>query len=222
MDKQIVIAIDGHSSCGKSTMAKALAKKLNYLYIDSGAMYRAVTLYCLQNDIDTEDTNTIEKELPNIHINFKQIEGLNTTFLNGKNVEQEIRSMQVSKNVSQVSKIASVRNHLVKLQQEMGKDKGIVMDGRDIGTVVFPDSKLKIFMTADPEIRAKRRLLELEQKGEKIDFESVLENLKMRDEIDSNRKIAPLRQAPDARVLDNSHLNQEEQLNIALKWVKEV
>ncbi|MEX2589444.1 MAG: (d)CMP kinase [Chitinophagales bacterium] len=220
MNKDIVIAIDGHSSCGKSTMAKALAKKLHYLYIDSGAMYRAVTLYCLQNDIDPKDAPAIEKALSYIHIDFRQENGQNITHLNDENVEREIRTMQVSENVSEVSKIGAVRTHLVKLQQDLGRKKGIVMDGRDIGTVVFPSAELKIFMTASPEIRAQRRLDELLEKGEKTDFDTVLQNLHKRDEIDSNREIAPLRKAEDAKVLDNSNLNRKQQLEIALDWAK--
>lgn len=222
MDK-IVIAIDGHSSCGKSTMAKAMAKNLNYIYIDSGAMYRAVTLYCLENNIDVNDASAVENVLAKIQISFKKEEdGSNATFLNGKNVETEIRKMRVSDNVSEISKIPAVRTFLVEQQQKMGKSKGIVMDGRDIGTVVFPDAELKIFMTASPEIRAQRRLEELQNKGEQVDFELVLSNLKKRDQIDSNRAVAPLKQADDAKVLDNSNLDQKQQLEIALDWVAEL
>jgi cytidylate kinase len=225
--KKIIIAIDGHSSCGKSTMAKSLAQELGYIYIDSGAMYRVVTLYALRNGLinsGVPDTEKLIAELKNIKITFKwdEILGKNTTFLNGENVEEEIRRLEVSQNVSPISTIAEVRREMVKQQRENGKNKGIVMDGRDIGTVVFPDAELKIFMTASPEIRAQRRFLELKEKGQEIDFESILQNVEGRDEIDSNREISPLKRADDALILDNSNLSREEQLKWTLGKVKEI
>lgn len=225
--KKIIIAIDGHSSCGKSTMAKSLAQKLGYIYIDSGAMYRVVTLYALRNGLinnGVPDTSKIITELKNIKITFKwdEILGKNTTFLNGENVEEEIRRLEVSENVSPISTIAEVRHEMVKQQRENGVNKGIVMDGRDIGTVVFPDAELKIFMTASPEIRAQRRFLELKEKGQEVDFNSILQNVEGRDEIDSNRAVSPLKRAEDALILDNSYLSREEQLKWTLDKVKEI
>jgi cytidylate kinase len=225
--KKIIIAIDGHSSCGKSTMAKSLAQELGYIYIDSGAMYRAVTLYALRNGLINNGEPNIEKiisELKNIKITFKWDEksGKNTTFLNGENVEEEIRRLEVSENVSPVSTIAEVRHEMVKQQRENGKNKGIVMDGRDIGTVVFPDAELKIFMTASHEIRAQRRFMELKEKGQEVDFNSILQNVEGRDEIDSNREVSPLKKAGDAVILDNSYLSREEQLKWTLEKVKEI
>lgn len=220
--KKITIAIDGYSSCGKSTMAKDLAREIGYIYIDSGAMYRAVTLYCLENGLFTPegiDTYRLEAELPNIRISFK----LNPetqrpmTYLNGENVEDRIRTMEVSSHVSPVAALPFVREALVKQQQEMGQAKGIVMDGRDIGTVVFPDAELKIFVTASAEIRAQRRYDELKAKGQEASFEEILRNVKERDYIDQNRPVSPLRQAEDAILLDNSHLTIEEQK----QWLKE-
>lgn len=220
--KKITIAIDGYSSCGKSTMAKDLAREIGYIYIDSGAMYRAVTLYCLENGLFTPegiDTYCLEAELPNIRISFK----LNPetqrpmTYLNGENVEDSIRTMEVSSHVSPVAALPFVREALVKQQQEMGQAKGIVMDGRDIGTVVFPDAELKIFVTASAEIRAQRRYDELKAKGQEASFEEILQNVKERDYIDQNRPVSPLRQAEDAILLDNSHLTIEEQK----QWLKE-
>ena len=224
--KKIIIAIDGHSSCGKSTMAKSLAQELGYVYIDSGAMYRVVTLYALRNGLinnGVPDTKKIIGELKNIKITFKwdEIAGKNTTFLNGENVEEEIRRLEVSQNVSPISTIAEVRYEMVKQQRENGKNKGIVMDGRDIGTVVFPDAELKIFMTASPEIRAQRRFDELKQKGVEVDFAEILENVEGRDQIDSNRKVSPLKKADDALILDNSNLTREQQLKWTLERVKE-
>jgi len=221
--KKITIAIDGFSSNGKSTMAKDLAARIGYIYIDSGAMYRAVTLYCLQNNlIDGEDFN--EKELSNrindIEISFKinPDTKLPETYLNGINVEKEIRTMEVSNKVSQVSTIAFVRKAMVKQQQEMGKAKGIVMDGRDIGTVVFPDAEMKIFVTALPEIRAQRRLDELRSKGDnKTTFEEVLNNIKHRDYLDQHRDESPLTKADDALLLDNSELTREQQIDWLLE-----
>ena len=214
--KKITIAIDGYSSCGKSTMAKDLAREIGYIYIDSGAMYRAVTLYCLENKLfsdDGIDTETLQKKLPEIKISFQ----LNPetqrpmTFLNGKNVEDKIRTMEVSSRVSPVAALGFVREALVKLQQEMGKEKGIVMDGRDIGTVVFPEAELKIFVTASAEIRAQRRYDELKAKGQEASFEEILANVKERDYIDQHREMSPLKQADDAVLLDNSHMTIDEQ-----------
>ena len=225
--KKIIIAIDGHSSCGKSTMAKSIAQELRYNYIDSGAMYRVVTLYALRNGLinnGVPDTEKLIAELKNIKITFKwdEISGKNTTFLNGENVEEEIRRLEVSENVSPISTIAEVRHEMVKQQRENSKNKGIVMDGRDIGTVVFPDAELKIFMTASPEIRAQRRFLELKEKGQEVDFESILQNVEGRDEIDSNREVSPLKRAEDALILDNSCLSREDQLKWTLDKVKEI
>lgn len=216
--KKITIAIDGFSSCGKSTMAKSLARQIGYIYIDSGAMYRAVTLFCLQNKLfegDKLDENGLQSRIKNINIEFKLNDATNLpdTYLNGIYVEQEIRQMEVSKRVSIVSAVAFVRHAMVAQQQEMGRRKGIVMDGRDIGTVVFPDAELKIFVTASPEIRAQRRLDELRSKGNmQTTFDEVIENLKMRDHLDQTRVESPLKQADDALVLDNSHLTISEQM----------
>ena len=226
-EKRIVIAIDGHSSCGKSTVAKELARKLGYIYIDSGAMYRVVTLYALRNGLIKNQAPDVEKllaALKNIRITFKWDEetGRNTTFLNDENVEEEIRQLAVSENVSPISTIAGVRTEMVKQQRENGKNKGIVMDGRDIGTVVFPDAELKIFMTASPEIRAQRRFDELKSKGLIVDFDDILKNVKERDLIDSTREVSPLRKAEDALVLDNSYLTREQQLEWVVKKVNEI
>jgi len=225
--KKIIIAIDGHSSCGKSTMAKSIAQELGYIYIDSGAMYRVVTLYALRKGLINNGVPDAEKliaELKDIKITFKwdEISGKNTTFLNDENVEEEIRRLEVSENVSPISTIAEVRHEMVKQQRENSKNKGIVMDGRDIGTVVFPDAELKIFMTASPEIRAQRRFLELKEKGQEVDFESILQNVEGRDEIDSNREVSPLKRAEDALILDNSCLSREDQLKWTLDKVKEI
>lgn len=216
--KKITIAIDGFSSCGKSTMAKDLAKQIGYIYIDSGAMYRAITLYCMQNNLFDGDQLNIDKLsqlIDNIHISFKlnKETGLPETYLNDVNVEQEIRSMEVSNKVSYASTVGFVRKAMVLQQQAMGKAKGIVMDGRDIGTVVFPDAELKIFVTASANIRAQRRLDELQAKGDtKTTFNDVLENIEQRDYIDQNRDESPLVQANDALVLDNSTLTKEQQM----------
>lgn len=218
--KKIVIAIDGFSSCGKSTVAKSLARKLEYAYIDSGAMYRVVTLVALRNGWiinGIPDRKKIIDGLKNISISFKFIRETekNTTFLNGENVEEQIRSLDVSNNVSPVSAIKEVRAEMVKFQRKMGKEKGIVMDGRDIGTVVFPDAELKIFMTARPEVRAKRRYDELMGKGQIVSIDEVMRNINERDHYDQNRSESPLRKADDAIVLDNSDLTLEGQLD----WV---
>lgn len=223
--KKITIAIDGHSSCGKSTLAKSLARILKYIYIDSGAMYRCVTLYALRNNMifnGIPDKDQIISQLGNIRISFQfdTDREVNTTFLNGENVEAEIRRLEVSSNVSPVSTIREVRQAMVRQQREIGREKGIVMDGRDIGTVVFPDAELKIYMTASPEIRAKRRYLELSEKGLKVDFQEILNNINERDLIDSTREESPLRKADDAVILDNSFLSIEEQLRWALKKVE--
>lgn len=214
--KKITIAIDGFSSCGKSTMAKDLAKEIGYIYIDSGAMYRAVTLFCMNNNLfigNDVDVAELEKRIKDIHITFKLDEKtLNpVTYLNGENVEDKIRTMEVSSKVSPVSTIGFVRSALVNLQQELGKGKGIVMDGRDIGTTVFPDAELKIFVTASADIRALRRYDELTGKGQKVNFEEILKNVKDRDFIDQNREVSPLKRAADALVLDNSLYTIEEQ-----------
>ncbi|MDD2525805.1 MAG: (d)CMP kinase [Bacteroidales bacterium] len=214
--RKIIIAVDGFSSCGKSTMAKDLAKETRYIYIDSGAMYRAITLYCLRNGLikgDVVDSEALSKVIDSVSISFRldPSTGKAYTMLNGENVESEIRTMEVSDKVSPVSAIGFVRKAMVLLQQKMGKEKGIVMDGRDIGTTVFPNAEMKIFVTASPEIRAQRRVDELIAKGEKVSFDEVLENLKKRDHIDQTRAESPLRQAEDAYVLDNSHLTITEQ-----------
>lgn len=214
--KKIVIAVDGFSSCGKSTMAKDLAKEIGYIYIDSGAMYRAVTLYCIRQGLycgEKIDEERLKSQLDQIRISFRfnPETGRPDTYLNDVNVEKEIRGMEVANRVSPVAALGFVRCAMVAKQQEMGEAKGIVMDGRDIGTVVFPDAELKIFVTASPEVRAQRRVDELAAKGEVASFEEVLENVKMRDHIDSTRKESPLCQAADALVLDNSHMTIAEQ-----------
>lgn len=217
---KIIIAIDGFSACGKSTLAKALAKALGYVYVDTGAMYRAVTLYFIQNKVDYSQATAVSEALKKIHISFQNIDQKNTTFLNGQNVENEIRQMYVSKEVSPVATISAVRRAMVAQQQAMGRDKGIVMDGRDIGTVVFPEAELKLFLTADTAVRALRRFKEYESKNQVVDLDTIQHNLEERDRIDSTRADSPLKQAEDAVVLDNSQLTQTEQLNIALDLVK--
>ncbi len=223
MSNKIIIAIDGFSSCGKSTLAKALATELAYVFIDTGAMYRAIALYFLRNNIAFNDEKAIEASLNKIKLTFK----FNGTtlksdmYLNDENVETLIREMYVSEKVSEVAAIAAVRDFAVAQQQAMGKEKGIVMDGRDIGTVVFPEAALKIFVTADKEVRTERRYLELAVKNPAISKEEVAANLAHRDLIDSTREHSPLRQAADALVLDNTHLNQQEQFELALKWAYE-
>ncbi len=220
--KKITIAIDGHASCGKSTLARSLAIELDCLYITSGAMYRAVTLYVLENKVDYTNHQAVEACLKNIHIRFKyNPTTYNTdTYLNGKNVESKIRDREVSDHVSPVSIIKAVRAFLVKQQRALGKQKGITMDGRDIGTVVFPDAELKIFLTAKASVRANRRFKELKEKGMGRSFEEVLQNVVERDEMDSTRAISPLKQAEDAVVIDNSNLSREEQLAMVLALVK--
>jgi cytidylate kinase len=223
MEKRIIIAIDGYSSCGKSTFAKAVAKELNYIYIDSGAMYRAVTFFCIQrNFLSNAGLNTegVLAELNDIHIDFVYNPDINEyeTFLNSANVEREIRSMEVTDHVSRVSQIPEVRTRMVELQRQIGITKGIVMDGRDIGTVVFPDADIKIFMTASADIRAKRRHDELKGKGIIVDFEELKRTIIARDIADENRDISPLRRAEDAIVLDNSRMSVDEQM----LWIKEI
>ncbi|WP_181151262.1 (d)CMP kinase [Sphingobacterium gobiense] len=215
--ENFIIAIDGFSSCGKSTVAKAVANKLQFVFIDSGAMYRAVTLYFLRHQVDLTDTAEINAALQHIHIDFTPHTDKVCIFLNGEDVSEEIRMMHVSEKVSEVSAIKEVRHALVKHQQDLGKRRDIVMDGRDIGTTVFPDANLKIFMTASPDVRAQRRLTELLAKGELVSIEEIRQNLAHRDYLDSTREESPLRQAEDAIVLDNSNLTQEQQLQIVLQ-----
>lgn len=213
--KDIVIAIDGNSGCGKSSTAKVIAKKLKYIYIDTGAMYRAVTLFFIKNKIDLKNDLDVEGALKQIDISFEyNIEsGKNETFLNGKNVETEIRQMEVSNLVSPVSEISKVRRKLVEQQRKMGDGRGVVMDGRDIGTVVFPNAELKIFMTADLQVRSERRKLELAEKGTIVDLNDVIDNLKNRDIIDSSRADSPLKKADDAHVVDTSNVTFDEQVD---------
>lgn len=219
---KITVAIDGYSSCGKSTLAKQLAAALGYSYVDTGAMYRAVTLYFIRNQIDLFHPEQISDALHHLTIEFRINENTQQqeTFLNGENIENEIRvNPRVASAVSDVSAVSEVRRFLVKQQQAMGQLKGIVMDGRDIGTVVFPDAELKLFVTADPKVRAQRRLDELTEKGQHTTFEEVLANLEKRDYIDSNRADSPLKQADDAVVLDNSTMTREEQFEWVMKLV---
>jgi len=221
---KITIAIDGYSSCGKSTIAKALAAKLNYAYIDSGAMYRAVTLHCIQKKIIIDkkiNPEEIIRVLPeiNLHFQFNPHTKVSETILNGQNVEKQIRTMEVAEFVSKVSPIREVREFLVAMQRDFGKNKGVVMDGRDIGTHVFPDAELKLFMTADIDTRVQRRVDELTSKGEHVDLEAVKQNLVNRDHDDTHRKESPLIQATDAVVLDNTDLSKEEQLDYVIKLI---
>ena len=219
--KKITIAIDGHSSCGKSTMAKELARKVGYVYVDTGAMYRCVTLYALRHQLFAADGSVLEEQLcqamPEINIDQRLVDGKTTTFLNGENVELEIRSLEVSNHVSPIAAIPFVRTALVAQQQKMGLEGGIVMDGRDIGTTVFPNAELKLFVTASAEVRAQRRYDELQAKGMPADYADILKNVQERDYIDSHRDVSPLRQADDALLLDNSHMTIEEQN----KWLME-
>jgi cytidylate kinase len=223
MDKNLIIAIDGYSSCGKSSFSKAIAKELKYIYIDSGAMYRAVTLYCMRKGFISRegyDIYGILDDLHNIHVSFSfnPDAELYETFLNSENVENEIRGIEVSAFVSRISQIQEVRARMVELQRQIGINKGIVMDGRDIGTVVFPDAEIKIFMTASVDIRAKRRFDEMKAKGSIIDFEEIKRNIIARDIADENRDISPLRRADDAIILDNSRMTVQEQMI----WVMEL
>lgn len=225
MDKKITIAVDGFSSCGKSTLAKQLAAKLGYVYIDSGAMYRAVTLYALRNNmiVDEElDTKKLIASLDDVKIHFElNANGEPQTFLNGTNVEREIRKIYVSQWVSPVAAVPEVRHVMVAQQQKMGEAKGVVMDGRDIGTTVFPNAELKIFVTAEVDVRAQRRYDEMLSKGEPADMNEVKQNLQERDRIDQSRAESPLRKADDAVVLDNSHITRDEQLQVAYDWAME-
>ena len=216
-DKKIVIAIDGFSSCGKSTFAKAIAARLGYIFIDTGAMYRAVTLYALEHGAVSDgevDRERVVALLPDVEISFRfnAERGASDVYVNGECVETQIRSIEVSNMVSKVSSIAQVREKLVAMQQQMGRERGVVMDGRDIGTVVFPDAELKIYMTADAKVRAERRYAELTAKGDSVTMEEILENVISRDKADMTREISPLRQADDAVVLDNSYMSVEEQM----------
>jgi CMP/dCMP kinase len=223
MNKKLIIAIDGYSSCGKSTFARLIAKELNYIFIDSGAMYRAVTLYCMRKNYinsNSLDTSSILSDIRDIHIDFVYNPDQNEyeTFLNSENVEKEIRSMEVTAHVSQISQIHEVRERMVELQRQIGISKGIVMDGRDIGTVVFPDADIKIFMTASVDIRAKRRFNELKEKGIIIDYEEIKRSIVARDIADENRDISPLRRADDAIILDNSRMTIKDQM----VWIKNI
>lgn len=221
--KRINIAIDGYSSCGKGTLAKQLARELGYKFIDSGAMYRAVTLHVLNHSTNPDDASAVEALLPGIQVDFavNPSTGRSDVLLNGQDVETDIRTMRVASAVSQVARIPAVRRFLVAMQQQMGRDKGVVMDGRDIGTVVFPDAELKIFMTARPEVRARRRFEELTGSGVNTTYEEVLANLSERDHIDSSRADSPLTLTADYRVLDNSDLGREQQFALAMCWVRE-
>ena len=224
--KKITIAIDGHSSCGKRTMAKDLARRIGYVYVDTGAMYRSVTLYALRNGIITDgkiDEARLQTEMPDIHITFKFNPETQRpdTYLNGERVESEIRNMQVSSMVSPIATLGFVRQAMVEQQQAMGREGGIIMDGRDIGTTVFPNAELKIFVTASPEVRARRRYDELTAKGEQCNLAEILKNVEERDYIDSHREVSPLRQAPDALLLDNSNMTIEEQNQWLMQRVEE-
>jgi cytidylate kinase len=220
MSDNIVIAIDGYSSCGKSTLAKALAKKLHFVYIDSGAMYRAVTIYFIRHQVDMDNPQAVSEALKNIHLNFHSRDYETHITLNDEEVSAEIREMKVSEQVSAVSAIKAVRDEMVKQQQRMGQSKNIVMDGRDIGTTVFPKATLKFFMTADPKVRAERRFKEMIANGAQLTLEEVFENLAHRDYSDTTRKESPLVRAEDAIILDNTDLTPEEQLAFALDKVK--
>lgn len=220
--QKIIITLDGHSSCGKSTLARQLARKMDYTYIDSGAMYRAITLYFLRNHIDWESASEVADALSEIKLEFKfnPASANSEMYLNGENVEYVIRDLVVAEKVSEVAAIASVREFAVAQQRKMGEKKGIVMDGRDIGTTVFPQAELKIFMTAGSDIRVQRRYKELVVKNPNVTMEEVKANLDMRDHIDSTREVSPLRKADDAVILDNTNITQEEQLELALEWAR--
>lgn len=226
MSHKITIAIDGHSSTGKSTAAKQLAVKLQYVYVDTGAMYRAVSLYALRENIIVSgqlDHKKLIESLPNIHISFKYNKDTDSAdvYLNGENIEKQIRTLEVSSVVSKVAEISEVRTKLVEQQQAMGEEKGIVMDGRDIGSVVFPDAELKVFMTAAPEVRAQRRYVELVERGDDVSLDEVLKNVVERDRIDSSREDSPLVQLPEAKLLDTSVMTREEQFDLLVSWAEE-
>jgi cytidylate kinase len=225
VDRKINIAIDGYSSCGKSTLAKGLAKALGYSYIDSGAMYRAVTLFAIRNNLtgdgEIKEQSLID-QLSSIDVDFINKNGVNTTRLNEEEVEDEIRTLEVSSLVSQVSRIPEVRGKLRVMQQKAAESGGVVMDGRDIGSAVLPNAELKIFMTADPEVRVERRFSELKAKGEQLTRDEVRQNLSHRDKMDTSRKENPLIQAADARVLDNTNITQKEQLDLVLDWARKI
>ena len=221
--RKINIAIDGYSSCGKGTLAKALASALNYVFIDSGAMYRAVTLFLMRKSVNLDDMAQVEQALAQVTVEFDVNDaGASVVLLNGENVEHEIRTIAVASKVSEVAKIQAVRDKLVYLQQQMGVQKGVVMDGRDIGTVVFPDAELKIFMTASVEVRAQRRFAELVAKGDDVTLEEISANLKHRDAVDSSRENSPLTMTSDYRVLDNSEMDRDSQFALAMAWADEV
>ena len=222
MRNNIVVAIDGYSSCGKSTLAKALAKKLHYIYVDSGAMYRAVALYFLRNNIDSKNLAQVETALQDIHLNFHSRDYETHITLNGEEVSEEIRQMPVSEKVSEVSAVKAVRREMVRQQQRMGQSKNIVMDGRDIGTAVFPDASVKIFMTADPAVRAQRRYNEIHAKNPDVTLEEIFENIARRDYQDTTRQESPLVRAKDAIILDNTNLTPDEQLQFALDKVEKM
>jgi CMP/dCMP kinase len=223
MAKKIIITIDGWSSCGKSTLAKQLAKKLGYVYVDSGAMYRSITLYFLRNHVDWTDKKEVKKALKEINIEFQNNPKTETSevYLNGENVEYVIRDLVIAEKVSDIAAIKEVREFAVVQQRKMGEQKGIIMDGRDIGTVVFPDAELKIFMTADSSVRVERRFKELFEKNPNVTIEEVKANLEMRDYLDSHREISPLKKAKNAIELENTNLTEKEQFNKAYAWVKE-
>ena len=221
--RKINIAIDGYSSCGKGTLAKALASALNYVFIDSGAMYRAVTLFLMRHSVNLDDMAQVEQALAKVTVKFDVNDaGVSVVLLNGENVEHEIRTIAVASKVSEVAKIQAVRDKLVYLQQQMGVQKGVVMDGRDIGTVVFPDAELKMFMTASVEVRAQRRFAELVAKGDDVTLEEISANLKHRDAVDSSRENSPLTMTSDYRVLDNSEMDRDSQFALAMAWADEV
>jgi len=223
MKGKIIITIDGYSSCGKSTLAKQMAKELGYVYIDSGAMYRAITLYFLRNHVDWTNNAEVKAALKNINLHFEYNDKLlqSEMILNDENVEYVIRDLIIAEKVSDVAAIADVRTFAVKQQQQMGKKKGIVMDGRDIGTTVFPDAELKLFMTADIAVRVERRFREMFRKNPNVTVEEVKANLEMRDYIDSNREVSPLRQAADAVLLDNTNITKQQTMDLAMKLYKE-
>ena len=221
--RKINIAIDGYSSCGKGTLAKAMASALNYVFIDSGAMYRAVTLYLMRHSVNLDDISQVKQALAQVTVEFDVNDaGASSVLLNGENVENEIRTIAIASKVSEVAKIQTVRDKLVFLQQQMGARKGVVMDGRDIGTVVFPDAELKIFMTASVEVRAQRRFAELVAKGDAVTLEEISANLKHRDAVDSSRENSPLTMTSDYRVLDNSEMDRDSQFALAMAWADEV